>query len=612
MDKSKYEHLPDEYAKIVGIYARLDDLCESIEEQVDAFDKQLQTISVFQQNQKSTKDLSKQSGEFLWLQAFHHIINRLPKNPKGKQDLIEICRSYYRGNIKELKLIDEFERDYRSEEAIRWYSKESFVYKLINKALRTEDIDQLYTFRFFIADLSQSLNQEHNKILVSDEKILTVYRGAILDKEEFDKLEENEGKLISTSGYLSTSRLRSAALPFANKRTKRLDIQHVLFEINCDVQGIGKTITFADIDQFSEYRNKEEVLFDLNTCFTIESIEQNDSFQLIKMNVSNEGYKITENFLTEIQDSSEVVSTSIIFGILMTNVGKYSKAQNYFQQLLIEPDGDDIAWIEFWMGWAYYCNGQWTKAREHYDHAYNRMIEAEPARENDSAKVLNNIGLILCDQGECDKALDCHQRALKIREELDPSNQDAICESLANIGLTLCRQGKYDDALDYCKIALEIHERLYPYDNLPDAIILNNIGEILYNQGKYDESLGYYQRASRMGQALYPSEHVNIAVIFNNIGRILHERGKYDEAIDYYRRALNMLEKLYPLDHPSIGESLLLMGACYRNQNRRTEALDCYHRASTIFEKWYDVGHSGRELVDLNTQQLTEKNCTRL
>jgi hypothetical protein len=129
-------------------------------------------------------------------------------------------------------LIDQFEREYRPEDAIRWYSKQSFVYKLINKALRNEDIDLLYTFRFFIGDLSQSLNHEHVQLFSSKEEILIVYRGAKLDKEEFDKLKENQGKLISTNGYLSTSRSKSRAFAFANKRTKRTDVISVLFQID--------------------------------------------------------------------------------------------------------------------------------------------------------------------------------------------------------------------------------------------------------------------------------------------------------------------------------------------------------------------------------------------
>ena len=176
--QDRYQHLIDEYPKIIGIYVCLDDLCSSIRHEIERVDQQLQTLSVFDSHQKSTKDLSQQSGEFLWLQLFHYVIIRLPRQQQAKQQMIDVCRQYYRGNTKELQLIDEFQRDYHPEDAIRWYSKQSFVYKMVNKALRSEDLDQLQTFRFFIGDLSQSLAREHQKILSSDETRLDlVQRG---------------------------------------------------------------------------------------------------------------------------------------------------------------------------------------------------------------------------------------------------------------------------------------------------------------------------------------------------------------------------------------------------------------------------------------------------
>ena len=297
MKKVRYEHLLDEHSKIIGIYVNLDELCKSIGEQIDLVDKQLQTFAFFDQNQKSTKDLSKQSAEFLWFQLFNYVINRLPKDQKAKQQMIEVCQQYYRGNTKQLKLIDEFQHKYQPKDTIEWYTKQSFVYRLINKALRSEDIDQLYTFRFFITDLSQSLDHEHDRILSSTEEILTVYRGAKLDQEEFNKLKENQGKLISTNGYLSTSRLRSIALAFALQKTKRTDVICVLFQIECNVKQISKSVVFGDIAQFSKYPEEKEVLFGLNACFTIKSVEEDGSLQLINMNVSNEGRKITEDFI---------------------------------------------------------------------------------------------------------------------------------------------------------------------------------------------------------------------------------------------------------------------------------------------------------------------------
>ncbi|CAF0815539.1 unnamed protein product [Rotaria sp. Silwood1] len=591
VDKYRYEYLLNKHSKIIGIYISLNDLCKSIKEQIDLVSKQIQTFSFFDQHQKSTKDLSRESAEFLWFQLFHYVITRLPRNQLAKQQMIQICKEYYRGNTKEMNSIYEFEQKYRSEDAICWYSKQSFLYKLINKALRTEDIDLLYKFRFFIGDLSENLQRQHKKILLSEEKILNIYRGAKLDKEEYIKLKENQGKLISTNGYLSTSRRKSLALSFAMKPSKRIDVIPVLFHIHCDITHIDKNIIFADIHEFSQYPDEQEVLFDLNACFQIESIDENESLQMIKMNLSNEGQKITKDFIKLTQKETEELSVSIVFGRLLCNLGEYDKSQKYFQQLLNDSNDEDRAWIEFNIGRALAFKGEWNEARKYYDCAYNRMMTSKPARIKDSAYVLNNIGGILDKQGKYNEALDYYQRALKIREKFYPIGHADIATSLNNIGLVLSDQIRYDEALDYHQRALKIREKFYPSGHVDIATSLNNIGNILYNQGKYDEALEYYQRALNIDQEFQPTGHADIAYSLNNIGLILSCQGKYDEALDYHQRALKIREKFYPTGHADIATSLNNIGVILYNQGKYDEAFDYHQRALKIREKCYPSGH---------------------
>ncbi len=77
-------------------------------------------------------------------ERYEDLIKEWPKIIGIYVDLDDLCLSI-QGQI------DQFAREHRSEKAICWYSKQSFVYKLINKALRTEYMDLLYKFRFFIS-----------------------------------------------------------------------------------------------------------------------------------------------------------------------------------------------------------------------------------------------------------------------------------------------------------------------------------------------------------------------------------------------------------------------------------------------------------------------------
>ena len=265
--KARYEYLPIQYPKIVGIFILLDELCASIKEQIDlAVQNHIQAFSFFDPKENLSEYFSKELAEFLCFQLLNYAIRRQPQNEQSRKQMIKSCREYCGDEPPERTIIDLFEKNYEWEDAIRWYSKQSFIYKMINNALRKRDINQLYPLRHFIADLSRCLAREHNKILLTNQTLI-LYRGFKLTKNEYQTFKKNEGKLASSNGFISTSRSRSSALFFAKKSTLRTDTTVALIEIRCDPKELGKSVIFADISAFSEFPNESEVLFDFRICF---------------------------------------------------------------------------------------------------------------------------------------------------------------------------------------------------------------------------------------------------------------------------------------------------------------------------------------------------------
>ncbi|CAF4736343.1 unnamed protein product, partial [Rotaria magnacalcarata] len=75
--------------------------------------------------------------------------------------MINSCRKQYQGNQSVMKQIEEFSMNYDENKAAEWYSEDIFLFRLLNRALRTENIDIIYKFRFFIADLHRQLDKMH-------------------------------------------------------------------------------------------------------------------------------------------------------------------------------------------------------------------------------------------------------------------------------------------------------------------------------------------------------------------------------------------------------------------------------------------------------------------
>lgn len=134
--------------------------------------------------------------------------------------------------------------------------------RFINKALRTEDVDVLYQFRFYIMDLSEQLEKKFQKLKETQKDILRLYRGLKLGKDEIEGVQQSIGNLISTNGYLSTSSERSVAYGFATKPAKRDNIVRALFEYQVDLNAVKK-IVIADIREYSAFPEEAEVLVDI-------------------------------------------------------------------------------------------------------------------------------------------------------------------------------------------------------------------------------------------------------------------------------------------------------------------------------------------------------------
>ena len=135
----------------------------------------------------------------------------LPNSINYFQKLINYLNEYYKDNQRQLEKVKEFEKRYKSEDAIEWYTKDSFLYRLLNSALRRFDIQILFLFSFFIKDIEFQLKKEHEQYLLKGESTkIEVYRGQMMSKEEVEQLQDNKNNpWIINNSYLSTTFDRS-------------------------------------------------------------------------------------------------------------------------------------------------------------------------------------------------------------------------------------------------------------------------------------------------------------------------------------------------------------------------------------------------------------------
>lgn len=506
--------------------------------------------------------------------------------------MINACRDYYRGNNSVLRSIDEFEKCYKSQECIQWYTRETFVYKMVNKALRTQDIQQLHTFRFFIVDLSTALAKEHKKMIeeFGDETSATFFRGTRLTLLELEEFKANVGKLISINGYLSTSRSRSIATKFAATIDKQVDSVPVLFVIEC--QHIDDdSCVFADIAKFSNFPNEQEILFNLDSVFIVKAVDKDGDTWRICLTTTTEGREISKRYIEQMNREMEGNSVQIIFGSLLTRMGHYQSAQVYFKKLLKVSINEDLACTHNQLGLIHHAKAEFDEALHQFEIASQMIKELHPPPSRGVAQVLRNMSHVFKEQGYYEKAFKFCNEAKDMLEKMNDSCQLETAHCLHSMG-AICRDmGKYLEALSYYEETWNIQQSYLPENHIYIAKTLNSIGVVHYVTKNFEKAFNFYSASLQMYEACLPENHVDIANVHHNLGDYYYSKHEYDKALQVYSFALSMKIKCLPQGHLSLALTLNSISVVHMVKRNFAKALELCLQALKIRERALPVNH---------------------
>lgn len=197
-----------------------------------------------------------------WWPKLIFIIVHLSYSEDCFQHCISTMRKYYANNPSELRDIDQFERNYLSSTCrnpIEEYTKDTFLYRLINRTLRQKNIQFIFLFGFFLRDLYQQLKCEHEKFLqkLSKESKFTIYRGQIMSKTEIEKLKTSTWTIV-TNSFLSTTVDPDMSKIYLGTSMPDDELQSILFEIELNLA--EKSSPYADISAISWFPSESETL----------------------------------------------------------------------------------------------------------------------------------------------------------------------------------------------------------------------------------------------------------------------------------------------------------------------------------------------------------------
>jgi TIR domain/Tetratricopeptide repeat len=273
--------------------------------------------------------------------------------------------------------------------------------------------------------------------------------------------------------------------------------------------------------------------------------------------------------------------------------------------------------------YRHWALGSCTQARPLYERAL--ALRQKAGDQAETAQTLDDLALLLKDEGDLAGARQLHEQALAMREQMFGREHLVTAESLSNLSLLLWAQGDLTAARSLAERVLAIHEAAFGTEHSATATSYNNLALLMQAQGElagarplleralaiYERTLGdhpstsvcianlafvvatlgelaaarpLYERARAMNERIFGPEHPETATACLNLAGLLHDAGELAAARLFYERGLTIREKTLGRDHPLTGACLNNFAALLQDQSDFAVAQPLNARALAIFQ----------------------------
>ncbi|CAF3860132.1 unnamed protein product [Rotaria sp. Silwood2] len=581
-NRSKHAWWKNQYDKVeCNVFDSMQSMYEQLKKDKKKYNNEFVAISFISKSE--IRAGNRQDPSFMYNQLLKDIILNDDKNDSeeaARKQMLHLCRQYYKNNKNELQIIDEFERDFFPEHSFYWYTRDCFLYKILNKALWTPEPAILYKFRYFIRNL-------HQQILVTADtqsksgKTFKVFRGQGMMTSEFNKLRNGIGGLLSFNNFLSTSLDRSVALGFAEPSKYLLDETSILFSMNI-VSG-NRKCPFIVVGNLGFYQNLEqEVLFSMGTVFRIDAAEKMENNQWeVQLTLTEDTDDNLAHYTIKLRKITRSSHPLISLVKLMDEMGQY-KMIDVFADIFADDDSIhqrsvQTAAMQHTLGTAYLSAGNQIKALEFLENSLTTLLEYLPNDHPSLSPTYNNIGSVYHAKKEFTKALDYHQKALHCQLHASDPNLEWIVTYSMNIATIHQGLEQYNEALVHLNHALELQKQYLGDDDSALSTTYDAIARICYEKEEFE--------TADTQKKFLLSNHPSIASTYNHLARAYYKQQKFAESIPYYQKALEIEQSSLVDDHPAIALSHFNMSTAYVSMPKYKEALECAQKAVEQLQK---------------------------
>lgn len=221
------------------------------------------------------------------------------------------------------KTIQSLEEKYHDRTAIDWYTSKDSLRAMLDRALKTMELDPMLKLGFFIKDLHHQIKEQSDHHLLTEP--FTVYYGQNVSANEFEEIRKNLHGFLSFNHFLLTTKNQKTAQQLlAEKNSIR-----IMFEMLINPSKV--TTPFVLLKD-------EQILFSTHTLFRIDEVKSPDKTQhffQVKLALTDARDKELSVLGDELRGEIDSQSNGWIrLGCFLIKLAKFEQAQPIVEELL--------------------------------------------------------------------------------------------------------------------------------------------------------------------------------------------------------------------------------------------------------------------------------------
>lgn len=289
---------------------------------------------------------------------------------------------------------------------------------------------------------------------------------------------------------------------------------------------------------------------------------------------------------------------------VLTKLAAYDRAGALYldagQLLQRENLGDSLLMIDIDAAIAelYFRTGDYELAEPLLNRVLERRLAEHGRRDPSVADAIEEVGLNHYDQGRLPDAESRLREALALRwETLGKEPHPDLAENMNNLALILKDQGKLEEAGELYLQSLAMNQRLYGESHPAIALSLGNLAQLHRDLGELDLAESHYKDALSIQRDLLGERHPEVARLVQNLAFVYQDAGDLDHAMELSREALAMQIELLGGEHPNTAEIMSVLGRWELETGNLETAESILREALAIQEAKLESGHVSTALT---------------